>query len=216
MTASSRIVAAVLLVTALAQAQAPLGQSGSALAKGKLLVARESLFDPNFARTVVLLIDYGETGASGVVLNRPSPFEVDHILPDLEWSSQVKEPVYIGGPVAVTRALMLYSTDREHEGSQHVFGAVHAGWDVALLESLVTKPLPNEKFRIYAGHAGWAAGQLEAEVERLGWYVFPATLSEVFTADEDGLWRSFIKRTRTRIAQHEPVLEHSAERTGGR
>ena len=181
-----------------------MAQISTALAQGKLLVAREGLQDPNFSRTVVLLLNYSESGASGVVLNRPSPFRLEQLLPDLEWSSRVEEPVYLGGPVAVTRALMLFATARNHAEGSPVVGAVHVGWDLEFLERMVTDPQENDKFRIFAGHAGWAAGQLEAEVGRRGWYVFPATGADIFSDGEEQLWETFIRKTRARIAGLQP------------
>ena len=179
-------------------------QAATELAKGKLLVAREGLSDPNFSKTVVLLLDYGDSGASGVVLNRPSPFRLEQLLSDKEWSAQAREPVYVGGPVAVTRALMLFTKGKNEAKGSPVIGAVHVGWDLELLERLVTDPQGGDRFRVFAGHAGWAAGQLDAEVERLGWYVFPATEAEIFSSGGEQLWEAFIRKTRTRTASLRP------------
>ncbi|MCP4205217.1 MAG: hypothetical protein GY769_25180 [bacterium] len=82
-------------------------------AKGKLLVASEDLFDPSFIRTVVLLLDYGETGAVGVILNRPTSGSLKDLLPDADWASQSPDPIYLGGPVGINQALMLSSTGQE-------------------------------------------------------------------------------------------------------
>ena len=175
-------------------------QSASKPAKGKLLVASEELFDPNFVRTVVLLLDYGEAGAIGVVLNRPTSGTLKDLLPDADWASQAEDPIHLGGPVALNQALMLTSTGREPPDQRHVLGKVHAGWNLELLERLVVEPRPQDRVRVYVGYAGWAPGQLEAEIERGGWHVFPASEDAIFTDKEDELWRELIERTRTRIA----------------
>jgi putative transcriptional regulator len=65
---------------------------------------------------------------------------------------------------------------------------------------MVSHPREGEKLRIYAGHAGWAPGQLEAEIEARGWYVFPGSESAIFGNEYEELWRGLIRRTKTRIA----------------
>ncbi len=198
----SRLAITLTLGSALLPASS--AQAATALAKGKLLVAREGLRDPNFSKTVVLLLDYSDSGASGVVLNRPSPFRLEQLLSDHEWAARAREPVYLGGPVAVTRALMLFTATVNEAERSPVIGAVHVGWDLELLEQMVIDPQESDRFRVFAGHAGWAAGQLEAEVERLGWYVFPATEAEIFSSGGEQLWEAFIHRTRARTASLQP------------
>lgn len=168
------------------------------LAKGTLLVAREDMHDSNFERTVVLLLAYGDTGAMGVVLNRPSHMTLDHLLPQLEGSPALEQPVYLGGPVAIRQATILFSTDLS-AGKAQVLGNVHVTGDLALLERLVTEPRPDEKYRVYAGHAGWAPGQLDVEMLRLGWHVLPASEAMIF-GDPEELWETLMRRTRTRLA----------------
>ena len=72
---------------------------------GSLLVATPALVDPNFAHTVVLLLDHDEDGALGVVLNRPSPVSVEEVLPG--WDAVLAGPgvLFQGGPVATDSAL---------------------------------------------------------------------------------------------------------------
>lgn len=175
-------------------------QPAASLGKGRLIVASEGLLDPNFDRTVVLLLDHGEAGSMGIVLNRPSRARLDRILPGLEGAGEIEEPFFVGGPVAIREMLMLFTTGEEHADQMHVLGTVYAGWDEELLERMLTKPRGGEKFRLYAGHAGWAPGQLEAEVEARGWHIFPATEAIIFAGGEEDLWDGFIRRTRMRIA----------------
>lgn len=202
---NSRCRASVLafLIAVLARPPATLAQFVEPLAPGKLLVASENLLDPNFSRTVVLLLHYDETGAMGVVLNRPSEVTLEHFLPDLEWASQTEEPVYVGGPVGLGYARMLFTTGENHADHKRIVGSVYAGWNLALLERLVTERHRGDRFRIFAGHAGWAAGQLEAEVAEKGWHIFPASEGLVFTDDGDELWELLIDRTRIRVARRE-------------
>lgn len=197
-------IAALVLVLGIAAPASP--QARDRPAKGKLLVASEGLLDPNFARTVVLLLEYGESGALGVVLNRPTEGTLADLLPDSEWASHARDPIHLGGPVAINQALMLYSRSEKAPDQRHVLGDVHTGWDLELLERLVVEPGPQEKVRVYVGYAGWAPDQLAAEIERGGWYVLPATEATIFSDKNDELWRELIERTRTRIAFAEALV----------
>ncbi|MDH3254143.1 MAG: YqgE/AlgH family protein [Acidobacteriota bacterium] len=201
MNCRSRALVLASLTAALLLPAAASAQFVEPLAPGKLLVASEDLLDSNFSRTVVLLLHYDESGAMGVVLNRPSRVRLEHFLPDLEWASRANEPVHVGGPVAVLQVRMLFSTGERHADQVRVIGTVHAGWDLTLLEQMVTEPDPDDRFRVYAGHAGWAAGQLDAEVRQMGWYIFPASEAVIFTDGEEELWELFISRTKTRVAR---------------
>jgi putative transcriptional regulator len=178
------------------------GQMTDEPATGKLLVAREDMRDPNFERSVVLLVAYGDTGAMGVVLNRQSHMHLDHLLPHLEDSPALDQPVFLGGPVATRQATILFSSD-EPDGRARILENVYVTGDLRLLERLVTNPRPKEEYRVYAGHAGWAPGQLDAEMLRFGWHIFPADAAMIF-GDTENLWETLIRRTRSRMANAQP------------
>lgn len=178
-----------------------------ALGQGKLLVARESLRDPNFSRTVLLVLSYDQTGAAAVVLNRPSHMHVDHLLPHLDLQDDANATVYIGGPVAVRRATILATADELADTGSGIVGDIHMTADLAVLERMVTEPRPGERFRVFAGHAGWAPGQLDDEMRRRSWYVLPATESVVFSEGGEALWEELVGRTRSRIASIGTVEE---------
>jgi putative transcriptional regulator len=166
--------------------------------RGKLLVATPPLADPNFDRTVVLLLEHGADGAIGVVLNRPSRLTLEESVP--EWCHLAPAPsvVFVGGPVAPEAVIALVRVvEPGREGSHPVFadvGTIDLGLDpdeaAAGLSSL----------RVYAGYAGWAPGQLEGEVEAGGWFVVDPEPDDVFTPDPDTLWRRVLLRQPARIA----------------
>ena len=172
---------------------------------GQLVVATPSLQDPNFARTVVLLLQAGEAdGALGLVLNRPTGTDVAEVLPD--WAPLSGEPavVFSGGPVQPSAALCL--------GHRRLGGPSRPGY--AEIEgvpggSVVTVDLdgsPSElaaavgEVRLFAGYAGWSAGQLEAEVEEGAWWVFDALPADAFDAHPDQLWAQVLRRQGPPIA----------------
>lgn len=170
--------------------------------KGKLLVASERLRDPNFAETVVLLIEYGEKGAMGVILNRASHIKLSELLPRVEGLEQRGDTIYEGGPVERSEILMLVRAAEAPENSSAVFGDVYLSASADLLKRLAAEsPAEGAPFRVYSGYAGWAAGQLEAEVGLGAWHIFPATSAAVFTPRPEDLWRELIGRTTLRLAQ---------------
>jgi putative transcriptional regulator len=161
---------------------------------GMLLVATPALMDPNFADTVVLLLDVDDDGALGVVLNRPSGIRVADVLED--WGDVVDEPdvLFQGGPVSTQAALALArlrSEDDAPVGFRAVegpLGLVDLDTPIELLEGTLAG------LRIFAGYAGWGAQQLIGEIEEGSWYVVPGETPDVFRLDPTDLWRDVLRR----------------------
>ena len=162
------------------------------LAPGRLLVASRELADPNFRRTVVLLIDYGRReGAFGLVINRPSRIDLSQVLagdPD----SRELGPVFLGGPVEPLPVTLLMRGTESPEAAHRIFDDVHFSSSRELLEQLARQARPTADFRAYAGYAGWAIGQLEAEVSAGGWHVVDGRVSAVFDASPADVWPRLI------------------------
>ncbi len=176
------------------------------LAKGKILVAAETLGDPNFAKTVVLLTDYNEDGSMGIILNRATGVKLSELLPRIESLKQRDDPIYEGGPVERAEILMLVDSAEEPEHSQRVFDHVYLSASADLLKRLARETeRQNTPFRVYSGYAGWAPGQLEAEVEVGAWHIFPATRTMIFATRPEDLWPDLIRRTTLRLALTRPV-----------
>jgi putative transcriptional regulator len=188
--------------------------------KGRLLVANPALPDPNFHRTVVLVLAHQEDGALGVVLNRPSELDVDSPLP--RWERLVADPpvVFVGGPVAPGAAICLArvpdppEAEADAEASRDESrpdGWVKArlgGW-VPLLGDLGTLDLDGDPddlaitvdaIRVFAGYAGWGAGQLEGEIEAGAWFVVSAEPADALSGDPGQLWKRVLRRQGGRLA----------------
>jgi putative transcriptional regulator len=166
---------------------------------GRLLVATPLLDDPNFRRGVVLVVEHdpGE-GTLGVVLNRPTEVPVDRVLPP--WATLVTGPsvMFQGGPVALDSALALARVP----GSDDPLGwrALNGLPAVSRL-GLVDLDAPPEvlaaevtELRVFAGYAGWGAGQLRSEIEEGAWFVLPGEPHDVFIDDPEQLWRKVLRR----------------------
>ena len=151
---------------------------------GRILVASQRLRDPNFARSVVLLVHHDARGALGVVLNRAGNRRVEAtIAAPGDEERRVDLPVMIGGPM--TGPLMVVHGDPDHAEREIIPGLFFAAAEDRL-ESLLAGVRP--PVRIYSGYAGWAKGQLEAEIASGAWGVSDASPELVF-GDETTLWQ---------------------------
>lgn len=153
--------------------------------RAHLLVAAPQLADPNFYRSVVLMIQHDEEGAFGVILNRPIPKTVGEL-----WGEMIggvpcdsSQPVNLGGPVS--GPLMALHADEECSELE-VLPGVYFATDKDYLDQIVTTPdLP---FLIFSGYSGWGGGQLEGELKAGGWMTIPACYEHVFCGEID-LWK---------------------------
>jgi len=165
------------------------------LAKGKFLVASRRLQDSNFRETVVLLIDYGLDGAMGLVINRPSTVKLATVFPDIKELKQRKDTIYVGGPVAVNQMLMLIRSSKVPEDATAVAPDVYISSSWKVLERLMKKKATkDQRFRLFAGYAGWSPSQLDFERTRGDWHVIKADAESVFSQNPSELWPELIRR----------------------
>ena len=160
--------------------------------QGQLLLAGPVLKDPNFDRTVVLITEHSDDGAMGLVLNRASTTTVAEAVPELEWLADGEEAVFVGGPVVPDGVIVL--AEWEDPELAVVLVEPDLGFvpgDVSDSEAVAAAV---RRARVYAGHAGWGPGQLEAELEEEAWIVEAPLRDELFTADPDGLWAAVLRR----------------------
>ncbi len=178
------------------------------LGVGKLLVASRSLGDPDFARTVVLLVRYDEKGALGLILNRRTDVPLSRVL-DLEAAKDRSDPVYLGGPVGPSAVFALLESSAKMEKAENIFGGVYLISDKALFEQTISARPDPAVFHVYLGSAGWTQDQLRTEVKLGAWFVFPADAATVFNSDPDSLWLQMIQKTELQLAKTEPFAETS-------
>ncbi len=166
---------------------------------GLLLVATPQLEDPNFRRSVVLLVEHDIGGGTlGVVLNRPTEVPLDRVLPP--WAGLATGPavVFQGGPVALEHPLALARLPGEDEPLG--WRALDGGAEVARVGVVDLEAPPGLlaaellQLRVFAGYAGWSAGQLRGEVEEGSWYLVPAEAGDVFADRPERLWQDVLRR----------------------
>ncbi len=153
---------------------------------GKLLVATEVVGGPVFAETVILLLRFDDSGALGLVVNRPTEAAPEEVMPELEGIRNYAGTLYWGGPVQLYNLRVLLRADSPPEASMPVFGNVYLG---LLTETLVQKGSDTSNLRFYLGYAGWAPGQLELEMAQGSWHIVKATEDLVFSEDPARIWR---------------------------
>jgi putative transcriptional regulator len=171
---------------------------------GHLLVAAPGLADPNFFRRVVLVVDHGDHGALGVVLDRPGGVPVRELMPQWEEWATAPAELFTGGPVArnaliglvrlSSRDAAVEDSDRRPDGwrllidGDRPVGTVDLGSDPqSAAEAIVG-------VRLFSGYAGWDSQQLEAEIDEGSWYVVRAEAPDPISADPEGLWRRVLRR----------------------
>lgn len=147
-------------------------------------MAAPSLFD-YFRRTVVLVLEHTREGALGVVLNRESDSLVSVVVPHLAEIAGGDQLVCLGGPVAPDSVVVLGDFASPSEAGLHVAGSLGTLDPDAENESV-------RRVRVYAGHAGWSAGQLDGELEAEAWIVCELEEADPF-ADGD-LWATALRR----------------------
>lgn len=175
------------------------------LGPGKLLVASRRLADPNFAKTVILLIHYDDKGVVGLILNRRTEVALSRVLQGIQGAKDRSDPAYLGGPVEVPAVFALLQSTAKFEGAEHIFNSVYLISTKALLEqTLAAQPDP-QSFHVYLGYAGWTRDQLQNEVEHGAWFIFPADRGAVFSADPGSLWPQMIRKTELNVAQSDPA-----------
>jgi len=166
--------------------------------RGRLLVATPQLTDPNFSRTVVLIVEHDRDGAFGVVVNRPTDSRVADALEP--WADVASAPavVFRGGPVSLDQAIGLAMRDGATPGPgwAPLFGSLGC----ADLSAGPTAPA-FQRLRVFVGSSGWGSGQLEREIEEGSWFVVDAEPeADVFSADPNRLWAAVLRRQPGRIA----------------
>lgn len=165
--------------------------------QGKLLVANPALVDPNFERTVVLVLAHSDAGSFGVVLNRPSETDLDSKLP--QWLDLAAAPqvVFVGGPVNRRAAICLARCAEAGSGADETEGWAPLSGDVGTLDLEMDPALAAvtvTQLRVFVGYAGWEGGQLENEIDVGAWWVLAAEPGDIFSGQPDQLWKRVLRR----------------------
>jgi len=168
-------------------------QAQRAPAAGMFLVASRDLRGSGFAESVILILHHDADGTMGLIVNQPTNTNPAELLSDITGLEDYNGKLFVGGPVAAWGVIMLLHSDRTPANAEHIFGNVYTSGDRELLSQLVSSVAFEPRIRLYAGHAGWAPGQLDAEIKRGSWLVVPAEEEFIFTTRPSGIWQQLIE-----------------------
>ena len=153
-----------------------------------LIVARGELRDPNFADSVVLVLNNLGPAPVGLVVNRPTEIPVARLFPDLKRLTPLHDKVYFGGPVDLESVWFLFRAAKAPEHAIQAFAGIYLSSSRDLLQQLLGREKPMEGLRIFIGHSGWAPGQLEAEIARGAWTLERAEPDAIFKGRPEHPW----------------------------
>ena len=158
---------------------------------GQLLVATPVLGNGCFHKAVVYVFAHGEEGAMGLIVNQPLEFIdygslLDHSNLPPELSAR-ELPLYFGGPVERARGFVLHGADYQRDFTLATSGELAVTASSTILTDLLHERGPRQAM-LCVGHAGWGAGQLEAEIEQNSWITLPATPELIFGTDNELKW----------------------------
>ena len=166
--------------------------------KGKLLVATELVRGSDFEESVILLLQYDENGAAGLIVNKPTLAPPTTVLPDIEEMERYVGNLYYGGPVALNSIQALLRSGTPPGQSDHIIDDIYI---VPIDDDLIDGSTDTSTLRLYIGFAGWAPGQLDGEMQRGSWHIVPASGQSIFEADPDEIWRDLAPPVTLRAAQ---------------
>ncbi len=147
--------------------------------------------DPRFAKQVIYVCAHNQEGTMGLAINMPNPaFTVGEVLSsaNLPVPSKKMPPVYIGGPVDLEAAFILFSSDYKSSLRLEISETVALSRESQVLEDIARGNGP-EKYLFLLGYAGWGPGQLENELLDEGWLTVPGDDSIIFDVEDDKKWK---------------------------
>ncbi len=172
-------------------------------ARSILLVASNRITDASFERSVVLVTRHGGDEPIGVVLNRPTEVPLKEVFGDVTGLDAARDRLFFGGPVSRRMLVFVFRAESRPEHSVELMPGVFMSLDATLLRELLRRDQPAAGLRIYAGYAGWTAGQLEQEITRGDWHVIEASAEAVFSTEPESLWQELIRRASLKTTQGE-------------
>ena len=158
------------------------------LSQGVFLVATDDLGGSYFRSSVILLAEYSHIGALGVIINRPSEISLSEVLPGFKELKKDLGTLFIGGPIERFLPVLLLRTERETKNAHHIFDNTFFSTDVKSTIEFILNKNSKDRVRVYAGYAGWHAGQLESEVARGSWRVVMADQYTIFDKVSETIW----------------------------
>jgi putative transcriptional regulator len=189
---SFRRLSGILLCTLLVTASVTPSIGDERQVFGFFLVASESMRDPRFKETVILVTPHYGGEVVGVVVNKPTGTAVSTLFPQSDLNDAHSRQLYFGGPLSKQSLLFLIRSKKQPEASLRIFDDVFLSADSKVLEQVLHHPKPFAGLRIFSGYAGWKPGQLEAEVKQGYWLLREADTEILFNTEPNLIWRKLL------------------------
>jgi len=187
----------LLLWAILAVAPGPAASQEDRHLAGRLLVATPELGDPNFSHTVIYMVEHDERGAMGLVVNRPlAKGPIADLLKGLHAESEEAQGeiiIHYGGPVQPDKGFVLHSDDYISDSTLVGSSGIAVTTQVEIVQAIARGKGPKKNI-FMLGYAGWAPGQLEAEIEEGGWFSIPLDQGLIFEGDPATKWERALAR----------------------
>ena len=162
---------------------------------GVFLVAKPSIDGGPFWHSVVLILEHGDEGTLGLIINRATEVPLAEAVPDLKDDHAKSHALHFGGPVALNGLLFLFRSEDPPVEVAPVMGNVYFSGDRKVLEKLVEGGENQDRLKLFLGHAGWAPGQLQNEIARGDWSLARADAFTVFQKEPDDIWPELSRNT---------------------
>ncbi len=158
---------------------------------GRFLISEPFMGDPNFQRTVILLVEHTAEGSLGFVMNR----QLNVLLQDLVEGAPVSHaPVFMGGPVEQNTLHFVHRLGDRLAGAREIVDELYWSGDFEQLKKMIEEgSVKAHEILFFVGYSGWSPGQLETELERKSWIVAPSNIDFVFTEDYEDLWQQILR-----------------------
>lgn len=165
--------------------------------QGSFLIAAHQLRDPNFYRSVVLMLEHSAENAMGLIVNRPTGTTIGKALAQHDPVNGIDAPVFCGGPVEQNALFVLHNCVTLGIQDQEIAPGLFLAGSENSFDAVVRKKAPPDRnilFRLISGYAGWGAGQLESELARGDWCILPSPDGMLLEEDPYGLWEVCMRR----------------------
>jgi putative transcriptional regulator len=163
---------------------------------GQLLVAMPSMLDPNFQQTVTYICEHSDSGALGIIINRPMDMDISEVLMQLSLEPReeghLHQPVLQGGPVQSERGFVLHESPHNWDSTTEVGHSIYVTTSQDILSDVAAGNGPG-RMLMALGYAGWEAGQLEHEIRQNAWLTVPASPDIVFETPFQDRWQAAAK-----------------------
>ncbi|WP_026898134.1 YqgE/AlgH family protein [Daejeonella oryzae] len=158
---------------------------------GSLLISEPFMIDPNFKRSVVLLVEKSEGGDIGFVLNQRSDLLVSDLIPDC-WNATF--PVFVGGPVGKDTLHFIHRCYDKISSGIEISEGLYWGGDFEGLKMLInSNQIRSDEVKFFVGYSGWGEDQLKSEIEQNSWLIENNYKPDVlFVEDEENLWKEVV------------------------